>query len=288
MKYAFIKTNHKKFSVSLMCKGLEVTRSAYYSWLSRPESKRSREERRLGEKVKTIHKTSRETYGTRRIQHDLVEDGERISRKRVGRLMKQQGLKSKSKRKFKATTNSNHNHPVAPNLLNRKFQIDQPDTVYVGDITYIQTDEGWLYLAVLIDLYSRAVVGWSMSNRMTAQLVTDALLMAIWRRQPAKGLMVHSDRGSQYASGLYQKALKEKGFICSMSRKGNCYDNAPSESFFHTLKTELIYHRRYHTRQEAIQDIFEYIEVFYNRQRRHSTIGYQTPLGFEIEHRNVA
>ena len=207
-----------------MCQTLEVARSAYYSWLNRPESERSREERRLGEKVKTIHERSRESYGTRRIQHDLVKDGERISRKRVGRLMKQQGLMSKTKRKFKVTKNSNHNHPVAPNLLNQEFQVDQPDTVYVGDITYIHTDEGWLYLAVLIDLYSRMVVGWSMSNRMTAQLATDALLMAIWRRRPAKGLMAHSDRGSQYASSLYQKTLKGKWFICSMSRKGNCWD----------------------------------------------------------------
>lgn len=287
MKYAFIQNHRTNFSVSLMCQTLEVARSAYYSWLNRSESERNREERRLGEQVKAIHERSHETYGTRRIQHDLVEDGERISRKRVGRLMKLQGLRSKIKRKFKATTNSKHNLPIAPNLLNRKFQVDQPDTVYVGDITYIHTDEGWLYLAVLIDLYSRAVVGWSMSNRMTAQLATDALLMAIWRRRPAKGLMAHSDRGSQYASRLYQKTLKGKGFICSMSRKGNCWDNAPSESFFHTLKTELIYHCHYKTREEATRDIFNYIEVFYNRQRRHSTIGYQTPWGYEKEYRNV-
>jgi len=267
---------------------MEVSCSAFYDWLKRPESARSIEDRRLGEKVKKSHEKSRETYGTRRIVEDLVEDDEVISRTRVGRLMKQQDLKSKSKRKFKATTNSKHNHPVAPNLLDRKFQVERPDTVYAGDITYISTDEGWLYLAVLIDLYSRAVVGWAMSERITAELSNDALVMAVWKRKPNKGLMVHSDRGSQYASGLYQKTIKKHGFICSMSRKGNCWDNAPSESFFHTLKVELTHHRRYRTRQEAKQEIFEYIEVFYNRQRRHSTIGYHTPLGYEQMCRKVA
>ena len=278
MKYAFIKSHRTTFSVSLMCKVMEVTRSAFYDWLNRPESARNREDRQLSEKVKKIHEKSRETYGARRIRQELVEDGEPISRTRVGRLMKQQGLESKSKRKFKATTNSNHGRPVAPNLLDREFLVDQPDTVYAGDITYIPTDEGWLYLAILIDLYSRAVVGWAMSERMTAQLANDALMMAIWKRRPPKGLMTHSDRGSQYASALYQKTIKDHGFICSMSRKGNCWDNAPSESFFHTLKTELTHHKRYQTRLEAKQEIFEYIEVFYSRQRRHSTIGYQTPM----------
>ena len=257
-----------------------VSQSAYYDWQKRPESARSRKDRLLGEKVKAIHKKSRENYGTRRIRQDLVEEGELISRARVGRLMKQQGLESKSRRKFKATTNSNHGRPVAQNLLNREFQVDQPDTVYAGDITYIPTDEGWLYLAVMIDLYSRAVVGWAMSERITAQLANDALMMAIWKRRPSKGLMVHSDRGSQYASDLYQKTIKDHDFICSMSRKGNCWDNAPSESFFHTLKTELTHHRRYQTRQEAKQDIFEYIEVFYNHQRLHSALGYKTPVEY--------
>ena len=288
MKYAFIERNQKIFTVTRMCYLLDVSQSAYYDWLKRPESTHNREDRLLGEKVKKIHKKSRETYGARRIRQELMAEGNTISRKRVGRLMKQQGLRAKGKRKFKATTNSNHGRPVAPNLLNREFQVNRPDTVYVGDITYIPTDEGWLYLAVLIDLYSRAIVGWAMSERMTAQLANDALMMAIWKRRPAKGLMVHSDRGSQYASGLYQKTINDRGFICSMSRKGNCWDNAPSESFFHTLKTELTHHRRYQTRVEAKQEIFEYIEVFYNRQRRHSTIGYQTPLGYEKEGRKVA
>lgn len=267
---------------------MDISQSAYYDWLKRPESARSLEDKRMGEKARQFHKKSRGTYGARRICQDMIEDGESISRARAGRLMKQQGLESKSKRKFKATTNSNHGRPVAPNLLNREFLVDQPNIVYAGDITYIQTDEGWLYLAVLIDLYSRAVVGWSMSERINAQLTNDALLMSIWKRKPPKGLMLHSDRGSQYASDLYQKTIKDHGFICSMSRKGNCWDNAPSESFFHTLKTELVHHRRYQTREEAKQEIFEYIEVFYNRQRRHSTIDYQTPLGYEERHLKVA
>jgi transposase InsO family protein len=271
-----------------MCQLLDVSQSAYYDWLKRPESVRSLEDKRLGEKVRESYEKSRKIYGARRIVKDLIDDNEVISRNRVARLMKQQGLESKSKRKFKATTNSNHGRPVAENLLDREFIVERPDSVYAGDITYIQTDEGWLYLAVLIDLYSRAIVGWAMSERMPAELVNNALMMAICKRKPAKGLMVHSDRGSQYASELYQKTIKDHGFICSMSRKGNCWDNAPSESFFHTLKTELIYHRRYQTRQKAKQEIFEYIEVFYNRQRRHSTIGYQTPLDYDNAYRNVA
>jgi len=288
VKYAFIERHQTTFTVTRMCDMMEVSCSAFYDWLKRPESARSLEDRRLSEKVKKSHEKSRKTYGARRIVKDLVEDDEVISRTRVGRLMKQQDLKSKSKRKFKATTNSKHNHPVAPNLLDRKFQVERPDTVYAGDITYISTDEGWLYLAVLIDLYSRAVVGWAMSERITAELANDALVMAVWKRKPNKGLMLHSDRGSQYASGLYQKTIKKHGFICSMSRKGNCWDNAPSESFFHTLKVELIHHRRYRTRQEAKRDIFVYIEVCYNRQRRHSTIGYHTPLSYEQMCRKVA
>lgn len=267
MKYAFIKVYQDVFAVTRMCELFSVSQSAYYDWLSRHESQRSAEDRRLTEKIKLSHKGSRT---------------------RVGRLMGEQGLASKTRRKFKATTHSNHNKPVAPNLLNREFEVDYPDTVYAGDISYIPTDEGWLYLAVLIDLYSRAVVGWAMSERMTAPLVNDALMMAMGKRKPTAGLMVHSDRGSQYASNLYQGTIKRNGFICSMSRRGNCWDNAPSESFFHTLKTELTHHQRYRTREEAKQDIFEYIEVFYNRQRRHSTIGYQAPLAYDTAYLKAA
>jgi transposase InsO family protein len=288
VKYAFIKKQRGLFSVERMCRILEVSRSAFYDWLTRPESNRSQEEKRLGSKVAEIHQKSRQTYGARRIREELADQGESLSRPRVRRLMRRQGLTVKTKRKFKATTNSNHGLPVAPNRLNREFQVTAPDKAYVGDITYIRTDEGWLYLAVLIDLYSRAVVGWAMSERIDAKLANAALMMAIWKRKPGAGLMAHSDRGSQHASALYQKTLREHEFVCSMSRKGNCWDNAPAESFFHTLKTELVHHRRYRTREEAKLEIFEYIEVFYNRQRRHSTIGYQTPMGYEQDRRDVA
>ena len=214
--------------------------------------------------------------------------GKRISRARIGRLMRQQGLCCKTRRRFRATTNSNHTLPVAPNHLDRPFQVAEPDRVYVGDITYVATGEGWLYLAVFLDLFSRQAVGWAMSAWMTADLVLDALHMARWRRRPGKGLLVHSDRGSPYASGRFQTLLKEQGYLCSMSRKGNCWDNAPAESFFHSLKTELIHHHRFETREQARQAIFESIEVFYNRQRKHSTLGYRTPVEFERQHRKAA
>ena len=195
--------------------------------------------------------------------------------------MKAEGIVCKTRQRFKATTNSRHNKPVADNKLDRDFQREQPNQAYVGDITYVPTREGWLYLSVFIDVCSRAVVGWSMSDRMTATLVTDSLEMALWKRRPLAGLLVHSDRGSQYASDRYQQLLSDNGFICSMSRKGNCWDNAVAESFFHTLKTELIHHEDFQTQEEAQQAIFEYIEVFYNRQRKHSTNGYLAPFVYE-------
>ena len=195
--------------------------------------------------------------------------------------MKAEGIVCKTRRRFKATTNSRHNKPVADNTLDRDFQREQPNQAYVGDITYIPAREGWLYLSVFIDVCSRAVVGWSMSDRMTATLVTDSLEMALWKRRPLAGLLIHSDRGSQYASDRYQQLLSDNGFICSMSRKGNCWDNAVAESFFHTLKTELIHHEDFQTREEAHKAIFEYIEVFYNRQRKHSTNGYLAPCVYE-------
>lgn len=195
--------------------------------------------------------------------------------------MQEEGLACKTRRKFKATTNSKHDKPVAPNLLDRQFTTEKPDQVYVGDITYIPTREGWLYLAVFIDLYSRAVVGWSMDSRMPTSLVNDALTMAIWKRRPNAGLLVHSDRGSQYASDTFQQLLTQHGYRCSMSRKGNCWDNAPSESFFHTLKTELVHQEDFKTRSEAKHVIFEYIEVFYNRVRLHSSNDYMSPVDYE-------
>ncbi len=288
MKYAFIQAHQTMFSVSRMCRIFEVSRSGFHEWLSRPESARKQADRQLTEDLKQVFEGSRQTYGTRRIQDDLDPQGQRVSRARISRLMRREGLRCKTRRRFRATTNSNHTLPVAPNRLDRQFQVAGPDRVYVGDITYVATREGWLYLAVFLDLYSRQVVGWAMSAWMTAERVVDALQMAHWSRRPGKGLLVHSDRGSQYASGRFQALLKDQGYVCSMSRKGNCWDNAPAESFFHTLKTELIHHRRFETREQAKQEIFEYIEVFYNRQRKHSTLGYRTPVEFEQLHRKAA
>jgi transposase InsO family protein len=288
VKYAFIQEHEAVFSVSRMCRVFDVSRSGFYDWLSRPESARKQADRQLTEDIKQVFEDSRQTYGTRRIQDDLDQQGQRVSRARIGRLMRQAGLRCKTRRRFRATTHSNHTLPVAPNRLDRQFQVAEPDRAYVGDITYVATGEGWLYLAVFLDLFSRQVVGWAMSHWITAELVVDALQMARWRRRPGQGLLVHSDRGSQYASGRFQTLLKDQGYLCSMSRKGNCWDNAPAESFFHTLKTELIHHRRFETREQAKQEIFEYIEVFYNRQRKHSTLGYRTPVEFEQLNRKAA
>ncbi len=288
MKYAFIRDHREQFRVRRLCEVLEVSRSGYYEWCGRPESSRHQEDRRLGEQIKASHEKSRQTYGTRRIQRDLAEIGEQVSRARIGRLMCQQGLEAKARRRFKATTDSRHVLPVAENHLDRNFEVQEPDRVYVGDITYIPTAEGWLYLAVLIDLCSRMVVGWAMSARMTVDLVEDALKMAIWKRRPSKGLMVHHDRGSQYASHRYRQTLNEHRFVLSMSRKGNCWDNAPAESFFKTLKTELVHGTHFQSRDQAKQEIFEYIEVFYNRQRRHSSIEYQAPANYDAQHSKPA
>ena len=243
-----------------MCQVMDISTSAYYEWLKQPVSTHAQEDQRLAEKIKVSYNERRGTYGARRIREDLLDQGEGVSRTRVNRLMKAQNLKSKVKRRFKATTDSSHSMPVFPNHLERQFDVSAADQVYVGDITYIPTQEGWLYLAVLIDLYSRAVVGWAMADHMKAALVNNALLMAILKRRTRAGLMLHSDRGSQYASALYQKTLNQHQFICSMSRKGNCWDKAPAESFFHTLKTELCHHDNYSTRAQAKQAIFEYIE----------------------------
>ncbi|WWF03017.1 IS3 family transposase [Methylococcus capsulatus] len=271
-----------------MCRVFGVSRSGFYEWLSRPESARKHADRQLSGKIKQAFEDSRQTYGTRRIQDALDPQGQRVSRARIGRLMRQQGLRCKTRRRFRATTNANPSLPVAPNHLNRQFQVAEPDRADVGDITYGATGEGWLYLAVFLDRFSRQVVGWALSAWMTADLGLDALQMARWRRRPGKGLLVHSDRGSQYASGRFHALLKDQGYVCSMSRKGNCWDNAPAESFFPTLQTELIHQRRFETREQAKQEIFEYIEVFYNRQRKHSTLGYRTPAEFDTLHRKAA
>jgi len=264
-----------------MCEMLQVSTTAYYDWCKRPKSAREKENGALTELVNDVFKSQRNGCGSRSIKKALSRLDYQVSRRRIGRLMRKAGLFGKTKKKFKATTNSKHNYPVAPNLLDRQFTVAKPNRVWVGDITYLWTTEGWLYLATVIDLYFRRIVGWSMSQRMTVDLVNEALLAAIWSRKPAKGLLWHTDRGSQYASHSHRALLKEYGITQSMSRKGNCWDNAVAESFFHTLKTGLVNHKQYRTREEAQQDIFEYIEVFYNRQRLHSTNYYWSPVDYE-------
>jgi putative transposase len=267
---------------------LSIGRSSYYAWLKRPPSKRQVENERLDAKIIDIFKANDSRYGSPRIKDELQAEGEACGKNRVARRMCHLGLRAKAKKKFKVTTDSSHNLPVAPNLLNRDFTAAAPNQKWVGDISYVWTEEGWLYLAVIIDLYSRAVIGWSIQSTLSKQLVCDALTMALWRRGFPKGVLCHSDRGSQYCSHEYQKILKHYGLICSMSRKGNCWDNSVAESFFHTLKTELIYNRRYVTRENAKQSIFHYVETYYNRVRRHSTIGSVSPETFENQGKMAA
>jgi putative transposase len=260
---------------------MEVSRSGYYAWRKWGKSSRQKENERLIPVVRAAHKISKGTYGARRIAKEIEAHGSSCGRARAGALMKLAGVVAKQKNKFKATTDSKHNLPVAPNLLNREFEAGEPDKVYVSDITYIWTNEGWLYLAVVLDLFSRQIVGWSLSNRISRKLVINALRMAIWRRQPLPGLILHSDRGSQYCSIEFQKMLDTHRMISSMSRKGNCWDNAVAESFFGSLKTERVFFSSYKTREEAKRDIVDYIEMFYNSNRRHSYLGYVSPKKFE-------
>ena len=264
-----------------MCEVLKVSRSGYYAWLSRGESEGSKENRRLLTEIRMVHERSRKTYGSPRVTAELHAQGVGSGENRVARLMRLNGIRAKRRRKYRATTNSKHNLPVAPNLLAREFTVDRPNAVWVSDITYIWTSEGWLYLAGVVDLYSRRVVGWSMSNRITGDLTLDALNQALGRRRPKPGLLHHSDQGKQYAAGDYRKLLKVHQVTCSMSRKADPWDNAPMESFFATLKTELIYDERFATREDAKAKIFEYIEVFYTRERRHSSLGFNSPVDFD-------
>ncbi|TAK76140.1 MAG: IS3 family transposase [Gammaproteobacteria bacterium] len=288
VKYVFIKANEPNFSVKRMCHMLSLERSGYYAWLKRKPGKRALSNEELDKKIMIIFKRHKSRYGAKRIADELHDEGETCSKNRIARRMKYLGLYAKAKKKFKVTTDSKHNLPVAPNLLNRDFTAHAPNQKWCGDISYVWTDEGWMYLAVVIDLYSRAVIGWSIQPTMSRQLVCDALMMAIWRRKFPRGVLFHSDRGSQYCSNDYQKILKSFGFICSMSRKGNCWDNSVAESFFHSLKTELVYTERYPTREIAKQSIFQYIEVYYNRVRRHSAIGSIAPEAFENQCKDVA
>jgi putative transposase len=281
VKYAWIHQQHTELKVSRMCRVLAVSRSGYYEWLNRPPSTQAEAEQQVRDKVQRYFAQGRGTYGTRRIKHLFAQEGLQVSRRRIGRVLAQAGLRCKTRRKFRAPTAAGQAQTVAPNQLNRDFLVAQPDTVYVGDITYLPTGEGWLYLAIVLDLCSRAVVGWSMADHMRAELVTQALAMATRRRQPAAGLLMHTDRGSQYGADSYRQLLAQHGIQPSMSRKGNCWDNAVAESFFHTLKTELIYLEDFDTHQQAQTAVFEYIEVFYNRQRCHSANGYLAPLAYE-------
>jgi transposase InsO family protein len=265
-----------------------IERSGYYAWLKRKPGKRQLSNEILDKKIIAVFNTHQSRYGAVRITDELCEKGETCSKNRVARRMQCMVLRAKAKKKFKMTTDSKHNLPVAPNLLNRDFTAHAPNQKWCGDISYVWTDEGWMYLAVIIDLYSRAVIGWSIQSTMSRQIVCDALMMALWRRGFPQGVLFHSDRGSQYCSYDYQKMLKHYSLICSMSRKGNCWDNAVAESFFHSIKTELIYTKRYLTREIAKQSIFQYIEVYYNRVRRHSTLGSIAPEVFENQGNKVA
>jgi putative transposase len=268
-----------------MCNALKVSRSGYYAWSKRLPATRTQENQQLKEQIKQIHQKSRNSYGAPRIHAALKHKGFEVGRHRVARLMAQQGICVRPRRRFKSTTDSNHSFPIAQNVLNRHFTTQQPDQTWVADITYIPTTQGWLYLAVVIDLFSRRVVGWSMAEHMRVELVLNALEAALGHRVPAdSGLLFHSDRGSQYASGDYRGALQKAGIGCSMSRKGNCWDNAVAESFFGTLKTELISSREFDTREDAKTTIVEWIEVFYNRERLHSSLNYLSPVQFEEQY----
>jgi putative transposase len=282
VKFTFIKESLQEFPVDMTCQVLQVSRSGYYAWLARPASAQQVRREQLAAKIKAVHQENRGVYGSPRICKSLVNHGEKVCENTVAKVMKQQNIQAKTKRKFvPRTTDSNHASPVAGNLLDRQFTADLPDQKWATDITYIATDEGWLYLAGVMDLCSRKIIGWSMADHMETDLVADALSMALMDRRPKSGLLHHSDRGVQYASDAYQHLLQSHGIECSMSHKGDCWDNAVMESFWSTLKTELVHHEHYQTRAQARASIFEYVEIFYNRKRLHSTLNYQSPESFE-------
>jgi putative transposase len=281
VKYAWIDTQRKSFPLPTMCTTLAVSISGYRAWKRGGTPDRTRlTDAQLLALLRSVHAKYKAAYGSPRMYRELRERGYRVSKTRVERLMREHDLRARHKRRFKATTDSKHALPVADNVLARDFAPAAPNKVWTADLTYVWTDEGWLYLAVVLDLFNREVVGWSIKPRMTADIVVDALTMAWFRRKPAPGLIHHSDRGSQYASGVFQDKLAEYGMTCSMSRKGNCWDNAPTESFFNSLKNERVHGVRYATREAAIADLFDYIEVFYNRSRQHSSLGYVSPTRF--------
>ena len=291
MRYAFIEAQRSNYAVALLCRLLEVSEQGFYQWRKRPTARRKLEDQRLGHEVQMIHAESKQRYGSPRIYHEFRERGQQCSRKRVERLMRERSLRARAARKFRATTDSSHSRPVAENHLNREFLVPAPNQTWVGDITYLWTKEGWLYLAVFIDLYSRMVVGWALGTRLSAELALTAWQRACLRRRPGAGLLVHTDRGVQYTADGFSKALEGICAKLSMSRKGNCWDNAVAESFFHSFKVEAIDGFTFETRKSMEYEVFDYIERFYNRVRRHSSIGYRSPEQFErvqIEQRIAA
>jgi putative transposase len=282
VKFAFIKEHRCLWPVVVICRVLKVSRSGFFAWLKRPVSKRQRRQEELIEKIRAVHQENRELYGSPRVYRSLLIDGQIVCRNTVAKLMRQANIRAKTRRRFvPRTTDSTHQQPVADNALDRNFTAMAADRKWVADITYVPTAQGWLYLAAVLDLFSRKIVGWSMAAHMKTDLVRDALQMALQRRDPKQGLLHHSDRGVQYASDEYQKLLIDQGIQISMSGKGDCWDNAVMESFWATLKMELVYQQEYATQMEARLSIFEYIEVFYNRQRLHSSLGYVSPESFE-------
>jgi len=286
MRFAFIAVHTPEFHVTTMCRVLQVKKAGYYAWVSRAPSRHAEDDAQLAEAITIIYKKTRRRYGSPRVHEELKAQGQLHGEKRVARIMQEEGLRAKTPRRFRVTTDSNHAYPIAPNALDRQFAVEAGaalDRVWIGDITYLTTREGWLYLAVVLDLASRRVIGWAMRHTLEGALTRDALTMALTSRQPAPGTLHHSDRGSQYAAGDYQDILIAHAMDCSMSRVGNCWDNAVAESFFATLKRELADDADWATRDEARTAVFEYIEVWYNQQRRHSSLGYLTPAAFELQ-----
>jgi len=281
MKYQFIENHRSAFAVEKMCRSLQISKSGYYSWRTRPKSNRDQANEKLDHHIRTIYQQSKGTYGSPRITGALNNQNIDCSENRVARRMRKNNIKAKTKKRFKVTTHSKHTHPIAENLLGQDFTAQRPDQVWASDITYLWTREGWLYLAVILDLFSRRIVGWSLSHRLGQELVLNAFQQALWRRRPGPGVIFHSDRGVQYACTALRNLLQQHKFIQSMSGKGNCYDNAVVESFFHTLKTELVYFETYYTREDAQNSVFEYMETYYNRTRLHSTLNYCSPVEFE-------
>lgn len=281
MKYAFVGANREEFRITRMCRVLQVSRSGYYDWQGREESKRSQRDRLLLTEIRKVHQNTREAYGATKTWRSLRQGGTVCGKHRVARLRREAGIEARRKRKFRLAYQARNTAPAAPNLLRWPFKAAFPDQIWVTDVTFIPTRSGWLYLAVMIDLHTRLVVGWSMKDRPDQQLVNEALMMAVEQRRPRPGLIHHSDQGILYSSGNYLALLKKYGMLRSMSGKGSCYDNAVAESFFSSLKNEIVHHRDYKTRDEARAEIFDYIELFYNRKRIHQSLDYQSPMKYE-------